>query len=170
MTNGSIPPVVQIVGYSDTGKTTLITCLIRQLTREGWQVGAVKRHAGELEMDQRGKDSWHHREAGADRVAITAANQTALIIPRSLGLAELLPLFRGLDLVLVEGFKGAPHPKLVMLREPSHLSLLEELSNVWGVITSMPLHQRSLPVYRREDVEGIANVVKEMALRGFPPE
>lgn len=69
MTNGSIPPVVQIVGYSDTGKTTLITCLIRQLTREGWQVGAVKRHAGELEMDQRGKDSWHHREAGADRVA-----------------------------------------------------------------------------------------------------
>lgn len=87
-----------------------------------------------------------------------------------MGLAELLPLFRGLDLVLVEGFKGAPHPKLVMLREPSHLSLLEELSNVWGVITSMPLHQRSLPVYRREDVEGIANVVKEMALRGFPPE
>lgn len=168
MTIGSIPPVVQIVGYSDSGKTTLIASLIRHLTRVGWQVGAMKRHAGELEMDQRGKDSWRHREAGADRVAVTAANQTALIIPRHLDLAELLPLFRGLDLVLVEGFKGALYPKLVVVRDPTDLSILGELSDVRGVVTSFPLFQTSVPVYQREDVEGIAKAVKEMIPRGFP--
>ncbi|MGF7087079.1 molybdopterin-guanine dinucleotide biosynthesis protein MobB [Kroppenstedtia sanguinis] len=165
MTIGSIPPVVQIVGYSDTGKTTLLSRLVRHLTQEGWRVGTIKHHAGELEMDQRGKDSWYHREAGADPVAITAANQTALIIPRSLGLAELLPLFRGLDLVLVEGFKRAPYPKLVMLRESAHLSQLKELSNVWGVVSSHPLTPGSLPVYQREDIEGIVHLLKERVLQ-----
>lgn len=163
MTTQKIPPVVQIVGYSNTGKTTLICHLISHFSQRGWKVGAIKGHAGELEVDQQGKDTWYHREAGADRVSITAVNQTALIFPRPLGLEKLLPLYRGLDLVLVEGFKEALHPKLVMVGEPDHLSLIGELSNVHGVVSSFPVKEVAVPVYRREDPERIAEAVKGLS-------
>ena len=158
-----IPPVVQIVGFSNTGKTTLLTCLLSRLSEEEWKVGSIKRHAGNLEMDEPGKDSWLHRQAGADLVAITAANQTALIFPRPLCLDELLIHYQEQDLVLVEGFKYASHPKLVMATEQSHLSLAQELSHVHGVVTPVPMEGAGVQQFRRDDVEGVAMAVKQLA-------
>ncbi|PTX55358.1 molybdopterin-guanine dinucleotide biosynthesis protein B [Melghirimyces profundicolus] len=165
MNDKPIPPVIQIVGYSNTGKTTLITRLIPLLSEEGWKVGTVKRHAGELELDEPGKDTWRHRESGADRVAITARNQTAVIFSRPLGLDELLEHHRGMDLVLVEGFKGASYPKLLMAGEEADLSLIRELTNVRGVVSPVPLEGKGIevPQYFRDDTDGVAEVVKRLA-------
>ncbi|SMO38646.1 molybdopterin-guanine dinucleotide biosynthesis protein B [Melghirimyces algeriensis] len=157
-----IPPVVQIVGYSQTRKTTLLSRCVSQLSQEGWRVGTIKRHAGTLEMDEQGKDTWRHREAGANQVAITSDNQTVLIVPRSLQLDELIAYYREMDVVLVEGFKRASYPKLLMVGEKGHLSLIRELSNVRGIVSHKRITGTGLPSYLRDDVHGITEAVKQI--------
>jgi len=154
-----IPPVIQIVGYSNSGKTTLICRLISLLTEKGFQVGTLKHHAKTLDLDRRGKDTWRHREAGARVVSITAENQSAVWYREPQPMEELLVHYAGLDVVLVEGYKEAGYPKLVVLREREHLHLLDRLTHIRAVISWFPLDRPSFRWYGIDEVGAIAEEV-----------
>jgi molybdopterin-guanine dinucleotide biosynthesis adapter protein len=109
-----------LAGWSGSGKTTLMTALIPEFVSRGLAVSTVKHAHHAFDIDQPGKDSWRHREAGAREVIVASQRRWALMhelrdAPEP-SLDELLPKMSAVDLVLVEGFKRHPHPKIEVYR------------------------------------------------------
>ncbi len=112
-------PVVSFVAPSGTGKTSLLTNVVDKLTSLGVRVGAIKHDAHRIELDTEGKDSWRLRQAGASETLLVGANQVAWMSAESSApdLGELLPLMeRRVDIILVEGFRSAGLPCIVVHR------------------------------------------------------
>lgn len=147
--------VIQVVGYRNSGKTTLICRLVSKLTEEGLRVGTVKHDAHRFEIDYPGKDTWKHRMAGAETVAITSREQTAVMRRRYTPLDELLREMGDLDVVLVEGFKFANYPKIVLVRTYDQLSLIEKTDNMLAVVSWFPLPEADVSVFHKDDFTGI---------------
>ncbi|RAV12683.1 molybdopterin-guanine dinucleotide biosynthesis protein B [Paenibacillus contaminans] len=122
------PSVFQVVGYKNTGKTTLICRLVQAFKRSGYRVGTIKHDGHDFEIDKPGTDTWKHRASGADMVAITSAFQTAMIESRPATLQELIGRMNSADIVLAEGFKAEHYPKIVLLKDREHRELLERVS------------------------------------------
>jgi molybdopterin-guanine dinucleotide biosynthesis adapter protein len=112
--------IIGITGWSGAGKTTLILKLIPLLTAQGLKVSTLKHAHHMFDVDTPGKDSYEHRAAGATEVLIASENRFA-IMHELRGAPEppleiLLARLSAVDLVLIEGFKRAPHPKIEVYR------------------------------------------------------
>jgi molybdopterin-guanine dinucleotide biosynthesis protein B len=111
--------VLGIVGWSGSGKTTLLTAILPLLKAEGLRVSTIKHTHHDFDMDRPGKDSFRHREAGAHEVLIASGTRWALLHENE-GLEPELPTLLAkldpVDLVLVEGYKMHPFPKLEVYR------------------------------------------------------
>jgi molybdopterin-guanine dinucleotide biosynthesis protein MobB len=112
--------VYGIVGRKNAGKTHLVERLVRAATRRGLTVSTVKHAHHAFDIDQPGKDSHRHREAGAREVIVSSALRYALVHEHrgdaEPSLPELLARLSPCDLVLVEGFKASDHSKLEVYR------------------------------------------------------
>ncbi|USG64581.1 molybdopterin-guanine dinucleotide biosynthesis protein B [Brevibacillus ruminantium] len=158
------PVVLQLVGYSDSGKTTLLTRLIPGIEQAGIRVGIVKHDGGhDFEWDQPGKDTWKYREAGASLVAITSRTKTAMLEQRPLALSELIDrmAMAQADLVLVEGFKRESYPKLVLLRRPEDQELLSLVTAPVAIISWEAFAHPVLPVFSINDTDGILHFIRK---------
>ncbi|GAA0379563.1 molybdopterin-guanine dinucleotide biosynthesis protein B [Paenibacillus motobuensis] len=124
------PPVIQIVGYKDSGKTTLIGRLLPLFSGMNLRVAMIKHDAHGFEIDHSGTDTYAYRQHGAVAIAITSPYRTALIEEQETPLKELIERFGGYDLILVEGYKQEAYPKIVMLRSGEDRILLQELNQV----------------------------------------
>lgn len=120
--------VVAFAGYSGSGKTTLVECLIGEMRLRGLRVSVAKHAHHAFDIDQPGKDSWRHREAGAFEVVV--ASNRRLVLQRQfeqttqLSVHHLLAeLYDGVDWVLVEGFKQSDLPKVEVWRHASGQSV-----------------------------------------------
>ena len=122
----SSPPIIIIVGNSGSGKTTLIEKLIVELKRRGLKIGTIKHDVHGFEMDKPGKDSWRHKQAGAVTTIITSPHQIGMVkdVHHDHTPAELASFFTQVDLILCEGFKRLPLPKMEIFRPEIHSSLL----------------------------------------------
>jgi molybdopterin-guanine dinucleotide biosynthesis protein B len=161
--------IIGLAGWSGSGKTTLVTSVIPVLVRRGLKVATVKHAHHEFDIDQPGKDSWLHRQAGASEVAIVSSRRWALI--HELGaepepaLTDVLAKISPVDLVIVEGFKRHPHPKLEVYRAAVGKPLLHpEDDCIVALATDTPLPQAQVPVLMLDDIEGIANVLAAEAM------
>ncbi len=116
--------VVGFAGYSGAGKTTLVEQVIARLRARGLRVSVVKHAHHRFDIDQPGKDSWRHRQAGAFEVLVVSDQRLALMrefeAPAALDIhAMLAELDAGVDWVLVEGFKHGDLPKIEVWRAPA---------------------------------------------------
>jgi molybdopterin-guanine dinucleotide biosynthesis protein B len=157
-------------GWSGSGKTTLLVRLIPELVGRGLRVSTVKHAHHGFDVDQPGKDSHRHREAGATEVMVSSARRFALMHERRWGeeatLEELLARMSPVDLVLVEGYKEASHDKLEIWRAATGKPLLAPSDrHVVAVATTDPLPPQRVPVLGLDDVRGIADfIVRHCAL------
>ncbi len=111
--------VLGIVGWSGSGKTTLLVALLPLLRAQGLRVSTIKHTHHGFDMDRPGKDTYRHREAGAQEVLVASGTRWALlheIQGEEPALPYLLSKLEPVDLVLVEGFKAHPFPKLEVHR------------------------------------------------------
>jgi molybdopterin-guanine dinucleotide biosynthesis protein B len=112
--------LIGLAGWSGSGKTTLAVKLIPVLVARGLTVSTIKHAHHDFDIDRPGKDSWRHREAGAAEVLVASANRFALIHElrgaAEPDLAQLLKRLSPADIVIVEGFRGAAHPKIEIVR------------------------------------------------------
>jgi molybdopterin-guanine dinucleotide biosynthesis protein B len=115
-----VVPIVCVVGRTDSGKTTLIEKLVPALSRRGYRVATIKHHHhGDFEADHPGKDSWRHAQAGAVATALAGSRRLALFqrLETELTPEAIARLFvTAPDLVLTEGYKESPHPKIEVVR------------------------------------------------------
>ena len=159
--------VIGFAGWSGAGKTTLIVRLIPELNRRGFSVSTIKHAHHNFDLDQPGKDSYEHRAAGAEEVLVASANRVALM--RELrgapepSLADLLRLLRDVDLVLVEGFKRDPLPKIEIFRAANGKPLLyPEDRNIAALIGDAG-PSGGLPHASIDDIVAAANLVLAQA-------
>jgi molybdopterin-guanine dinucleotide biosynthesis protein B len=164
--------IIGLAGWSGSGKTTLVTNVIPVLVKRGLKVATVKHAHHEFDTDQPGKDSWLHRQAGASEVAIVSSRRWAIVHelddePEP-PLGDILAKLSPVDLVIVEGFKRHPHPKLEVYRAMVGKPLLHPDDDcIVAIATDAPLPQAQVPVLMLGNVESIATMLQAEAL---PPD
>jgi molybdopterin-guanine dinucleotide biosynthesis protein MobB/dephospho-CoA kinase len=112
-------PSLAFVGRHNSGKTTLVVKVISELTKRGLDVGSVKHHGHRgFEIDVEGKDSWRHRQAGANEVAISAPDRFALIrsIDAEMSMEDVVACMRPHQIVVVEGYRHSTIPSVEVMR------------------------------------------------------
>ena len=157
--------VFGLAGWSGSGKTTLVTRLLPALLQRGVTVSTVKHAHHEFDVDQPGKDSYRHREAGATEVMIASERRWALMHElrgaAEPSLADLLRHMSPVDLVIVEGFKRTAMPKLEIHRPALGKPLLaREDSDIVAIASDMPVAGLgTLPRFALDDVGAIAGFI-----------
>ncbi|MFW5833012.1 MAG: molybdopterin-guanine dinucleotide biosynthesis protein B [Pseudomonadota bacterium] len=158
-------PVLGIIGWQNSGKTTLVERLVQHFGETGLRVSTIKHAHHDVDVDQPGKDSWRHRQAGAVEVVLATARRTMSIhelrgAPEP-SLDALVARLRPVDLVLVEGFKSHDHPKLEVSRAATRqpLRAWDDPSVLAVASDYLPegLHRPHFPL---DDVAAIARFVR----------
>jgi len=155
--------VIGIVGWKNSGKTTLASAVIHELSSRGFTVNSIKHAHHMVDVDQPGTDSYKHRDAGA-REVILAGGQRFAIMHELRGAKEptldaLLARLGPCDWVVVEGFKTHSHPKIeVHRREGSRSPLYKEDANIVAVAADYAA-EFSGPVLDVNDVPAIADFI-----------
>ncbi len=165
--------VFGIAGYSGSGKTTLLEKLIPQFTARGLKVSVIKHAHHGFDIDRPGKDSYRHREAGASEVLLSCNDRWALMHEQrddsDVTLEDLLDRLSPCDLVLIEGFKQEPVPKLEVYRpENGKPPLFPERDDIVAVATDAPIATQ-LPKLPLDDMSAIAEfVMNHLQLQARP--
>jgi molybdopterin-guanine dinucleotide biosynthesis protein B len=156
--------VIGLAGWSGSGKTTLVGRLLPELVRRGYRVSTMKHAHHAFDIDQPGKDSHRHREAGATEVLVASANRWALMhehrgAPEP-SATELMAHMTPVDLLIVEGFKHQGHDKLEIHRKETGKPLLyPDDPRIIAVLSDEPLAGCPLPVIGIDDVAAIADFI-----------
>jgi len=163
--------VWQVVGYKNSGKTTLVEKWVRKATEEGYKVGTIKHHGhGGYPDVCTANDSGRHHAAGALAASVEGGGLLQLhaihswTLPQILHIYSLLPL----DFVIVEGYKNERYPKIVIVRNAADWQRLCHLEKIVAVITWEPidsLQKMPYPVFSLNDetqyLQWLMNEVKQ---------
>ena len=169
------PDIFGITGRKNSGKTTLVCKLIPELKARGLTVATIKHTHHDIEFDTPGKDSYKHKSAGASKVLIASKKRLAIFEEYQLQeseaedsepeLKELLNYFNDLDLVLIEGFKQAKHPKIQVQRAENQTNVtLGDAHNIIAIASdnmSDIANENNLPVIDINDISSIADFIIE---------
>ena len=160
-----MPPVVCVVGHSNSGKTTVVEGVLRELTSRGYRIASVK-HAREIDIDRPGTDSWRHLKAGS-QVIVLATNERIVLMKDAVTPPTVDDLVRlvgeDYDLVLVEGFKSESAPKIEVQRSATG-PLLTGLKNLIAVISDDEIVS-TVDRFPYSDVTGLANLLENSFIR-----
>jgi molybdopterin-guanine dinucleotide biosynthesis protein B len=165
------PPAIGVAGWKNSGKTTLVTSLVAELARRGFKVATVKHAHHAFQIDDAETDSARHRRAGAAQVAIVSASRWALV--RELGadpepaLDQIIDRLDPCDLVIVEGYKRAPIPKIEVRRRASARAepLAPADPDVVAIAADHACDGAGRPVFALDDAARIADfIVRRLGL------
>ena len=159
--------VIGVAGWSGAGKTTLLTRLIPHLTGQGLKVSTIKHAHHAFDVDVPGKDSYRHREAGATEVLVSSQNRFALMHElrgaQEPSLLELLGKLSPVDLVIIEGFKFDPHPKIEVHRLANEKPLLHPQDKYIVALASDAVMDVAVPLVHLDDIPAIATLMLDKA-------
>jgi molybdopterin-guanine dinucleotide biosynthesis protein MobB len=163
-------PVVSIVGRSHSGKTTLLERLIPELKQRGYRVGVIKHtYRRDVDFDVPGKDSYRLAHAGADQVVLATPDRVLHLwrCEEEASLGELAASITNVDLILVEGHKGASVPKIEVSRGDQAAELISRPEDLLAVVSSRRLPLQ-VPQFDPDDVAALADLVEGL-LRSSEP-
>jgi molybdopterin-guanine dinucleotide biosynthesis protein B len=161
--------IIGLAGWSGSGKTTLITKVIPRLIARGLTVSTLKHAHHGFDLDQPGKDSFFHRAAGATEVVISSAKRFAILHELrgepEWDLPELVAKVSPVNLVLVEGYKRDPFPKLEVHRAANGKPLIQpDDPHVVAIAADVALPDAQVPVVDLNDIEAIADLLLKHAV------
>lgn len=156
-------PVISFVGYSNSGKTTVLTQVVREIKARGRRVAVVKHDVHGFSFDTPGKDTWKHAEAGADIVCISSSNRFACIESRQseMPLAELVSRIQGVDIIFTEGYKQEAQVKVEVFRQAAGHKPLGP-HGLLAVVSDMPLYA-DVPHFSFEQISSLADFILQAA-------
>ncbi|ENP2459225.1 molybdopterin-guanine dinucleotide biosynthesis protein B [Listeria monocytogenes] len=127
--------ILQIIGFKNSGKTTLLNALIRASRKENYTVSAIKHDAHDFSVDHAGTDSYSFQESGAEAVVIANSRQYAVMEQTGIDLKTAIQKLPESDIVLIEGYKEGPFPKIILVREQAEIELLNNSKAVHKIAT-----------------------------------
>ncbi len=162
-----MPQTICIVGRSQSGKTTLIEKLIPLLKGRGYKIGTIKHSHHIFDFDKSGKDSWRHKDAGAETVIIASPGKIAMVKNDARGTLDgLQKFFEDMDLVITEGYKKEDKPKIEVVRAARHADvLLKADSHLAAVVSDIDDLKLKVPVFGLEDIDRLADFIEETYLK-----
>lgn len=161
-----------VTGWKNSGKTGLMERLVGEITGRGFSVSTVKHAHHATDIDHPGRDSFRHREAGAQEVVLSSPRRWAIMHElrgaEEPALADLLTRLSPVDLILVEGYKRAPHPKIEAHRAETGKGLLAvENFSIRAIASDSGEKVRDLPTFDLDDTAAIADfILSEVGLFG----
>jgi len=165
MNRSGTVPIIGVAGWKKSGKTTLVTRLIAELTGRGLKVATVKHAHHEFQIDDADTDSARHRRAGAGQVAIVSVKRWAVVselrgAPEP-SLDEVIARLQPCDLIIVEGYKSAPIAKIETRRRAAVRStaLADTDPRVVAIAADYPVEGCGVPTFSLDDVAGIADFI-----------
>jgi molybdopterin-guanine dinucleotide biosynthesis protein B len=161
-----MPPIISIAGQSNAGKTTFVVKLIAELTRRGYRIGSAKHTHHDIDLDQKGKDSWRHKQAGALATLLVTDQRIAMVKDDDRPDIERMGFYLpDVDLILAEGFKRQPLPKIEIFRTdgPYATPLFLNHPDLVALVTNAALTP-PVPVFGLDDIEPVAGFVQERYL------
>jgi len=163
-----MPPIISIVGKSDSGKTTLLEKLIAEIKNRGYSIGTIKHDTHGFDIDHEGKDTWRHKKSGASTVIISSPNKVAVIkdIKEEKTLDAIAAEYlQDMDLIFTEGYKLGNKPKIEVFRKEVHQELLcTEDDNLIAVASNQHFDLR-VPCFDINDVKGLAALIEDKFLK-----
>jgi molybdopterin-guanine dinucleotide biosynthesis protein B len=142
--------VIGLAGWSGAGKTTLLTRAIPHLIASGLRVSVIKHAHHKFDVDVPGKDSWLHREAGAEEVLVSSGKRWALM--------------SRVDLVVIEGYKTDSHRKIEVHRAANGKPLLfPQDAAIVGIVTDIAV-ETALPTAHLDDIPAVAAMMQRLAI------
>jgi molybdopterin-guanine dinucleotide biosynthesis protein B len=165
---GEAMRVIGLAGWSGAGKTTLLSRVIPHFLNKGLRVSVIKHAHHSFDVDVPGKDSWVHRQSGAEEVLVASGKRWALMHelrgaaePR---LPELLTKMSPVDLVVIEGFKSEPHRKIEVHRLANGKApLFPDDPAIAGLATDAPV-ETVLPVAHLDDIPAVVAMMERFAI------
>ncbi|ASW06834.1 MULTISPECIES: molybdopterin-guanine dinucleotide biosynthesis protein B [unclassified Rhizobium] len=173
----SRPKIFGIAGWKNSGKTGLAVRLVTEFTRRGYRISTIKHAHHDFDIDKVGADSFRHREAGAHEVTIVSGTRYAIMhelrgAPEP-SFEEILARLAPCDLVLIEGYKREPIPKIearrleAAKREP----LAPQDPHIVAIATDHPVEDAgSLAVFNLDDTVAIADFIAAKVGLGDQPK
>ncbi|MFK8033485.1 MAG: molybdopterin-guanine dinucleotide biosynthesis protein B [Hyphomicrobiales bacterium] len=156
-------PVFGVTGWKNSGKTTLVSKLVAEVTSRGFTVSTVKHAHHNFDIDQKGRDSYTHREAGANEVALVSGKRWALMHELrgedEPSLEEVLSKLSPCDLVIVEGYKREAHAKIEARRvgANSDKALAPDDPYIVAIASDTALIGETLPVFDINNIKEVAD-------------
>lgn len=146
--NQFVPIVSFVAACSGTGKTTFLEKVIAEMRARGLRVATMK-HVKQANLDLPGKDSWRHRQAGAEAVCLVASEELLLIGEKADGTdpGALRPFLPPVDFILAEGFKEADLPKVEVVRGEMGRNIQTPPEQLVAVATNLPELETTAPCF-----------------------
>ena len=167
--------VYGVIGWKNSGKTSLMERLVAHITARGFTVSTVKHVHHDVDLDQPGKDSHRHRAAGASEVVLASAHRFAILREHrgpEPELTEVLARMAPVDLVLVEGYKRDAHAKIEVYRHEAGHDLIQPHDPlVRAVATDADLGPLPVPLLDLNDTAAVADfILREVGLKARPSQ
>lgn len=160
--------VYGVIGWKNSGKTSLMERLVAEITGRGFSVSTVKHVHHDVDLDQPGKDTWRHRQAGAREVVLASADRLAILVEHRGPEPELpavLTRLAPVDLVLVEGYKRDAHPKIEVWRAETGQPLIQADDPLVRAVATDAALTLPVPVLDLNDTRAVADfILREVGL------
>ncbi len=162
-------PVISIVSKKNCGKTTLLEKLIPELKRRGYRVGILKHDIHGFDIDHEGKDTFRHKAAGADTVAISCPWKVSIIkdVAEEMTPEQIVEhYFRDVNIVLTEGYKRAGLPQIEVFRKQAHHQPIHakgQPNTLVALMSDVPL-DLGVPHFDLNDVDALADLIEKKFL------
>jgi len=161
------PKTVSVTGFKNSGKTSVVEAIVRELSSRGHRVGTLKHTADDIDLDTPGKDTSRHRNAGSVATGILQENTTALFIDEKLSIHGAAEKLGVLDYLVIEGFKTVDtHVRIIVPRQDGDV---KKLSNGLEIATvKIPGSRYTGKALVLDDEAEIADIVEEKAYPMLP--
>lgn len=158
-------PIISVVGKSDVGKTTLLEKLLVELKKRCYRVATIKHDVHGFNIDQPGKDTWRHAQAGADTVIISSPSKVAVIskVNQEQDIDQVAAMAVDVDLILTEGYKRANKPKIEVFRTGVYDELLCEPHELIAIASDCQF-DKGVPCFNLDDAVGIVDLIEKLYL------
>jgi molybdopterin-guanine dinucleotide biosynthesis protein B len=154
--------VYGVIGWKNSGKTSLMERLVAEITGRGFSVSTVKHVHHAVDLDQPGKDTYRHRQAGAREVVLAAAERLAILVEHrgpEPELPQVLARLAPVDLVLVEGYKRDAHPKVEVWRAETGQPLIQSGDPLVRAVATDAALTLPVPVLDLNDTRAVADFI-----------